>query len=103
MPLAHSCQIGLPSPGCIDRDGELVVLIFELSPLFVQHRGRGLGFSHGYLPLAAIGLTAQAVAALTKTLVVGGAKSKNVGDVRLAIPAAILPVTCCARPRTRNR
>jgi hypothetical protein len=51
LAFAHLRNFGL-GPGCVDGGGELVIVVFELSPLLVQHRGGGLRtFSHGSSPL----------------------------------------------------
>jgi hypothetical protein len=40
LPLAHWCEVGgPPRPGGVDCKGELMVLVLELNPSLVQHRG----------------------------------------------------------------
>jgi len=47
LAFAHGRQVSLPGPGFVDGKGELMVLVFELSPLLMQHSDRGVrAFSH---------------------------------------------------------
>jgi hypothetical protein len=47
LAFAHWRQVSLLGPGFVDGKGELMVLVFELSPLLMQHSDRGVwAFSH---------------------------------------------------------
>jgi hypothetical protein len=85
LPLAHSRHVGLPTPGCIYRDGELVMFVFELSPFCVQQRdgARGLSHNHPWLQLGC----SRAFAALARDITSQSSEEQNVGAAIAGVPA----------------
>ena len=60
LPLAHWREVGPPRLGGFDCNGELMVLVLELSLSLVRHRGRGVqGFSPSLSPLSMADINAR--------------------------------------------
>jgi hypothetical protein len=47
LAFTHWRQVGFFGPGFFDCEGKFMMLVFELSPLLMEHRDRGVrAFSH---------------------------------------------------------